>query len=263
MSGDILSVQNMHKYLISLDHKYLIMLCTQVFSEKFYEGKSGSNKIRDTPYIGYDRVYDPNLTEEQKLNDIEKILEEREDDNYFVSKPINSFLECCIRTVISVLRKYIIGKNMNDSNNVSYIKSTVWIILRQFGLRLMYMENLVRILLIIVNGLIRPKYMVVSCKEKQCLYDKDNLTNEKCLRSHIYTCGRAITENFNEEYDEYKESKIIIYDTVSSDEDYMDQESLLMRMTKTGGAISDSNYWKHKYQKYKHKYIELRKNTNK
>ncbi len=133
---------------------------------------------------------------------------------------------------------------LDNSSFIYSLYSIIWDCIRYYGHGHLSTIGFTKFLINQVNEKTRPDYIV-----------------NKCFSQKNYTCGRAL-EKVTEPG---KNTRLVIFGTVSMDDDYMDDQDYENRIipTLTNKYLSnnnndDKNKYYAKYLKYKSKYLELK-----
>jgi hypothetical protein len=236
-------------------------LLKKYFNE-FYGEYSGSNKLHISPV---------ELPIIDIIEDKTKTIKEKNNlcNEYYSSSVCRQDLTLnkssytdILRTIFNNLTKYIDNnkETIYSEKCVNYIYEMLSTVILNYGRHFLYMKNLINFLVIAVNGSTDDKYIIIKCRDvpESCIKDE-------ILQCDFYTCGRAIQKLYNND-----KTKIIIYNTASPDDDYMDIDYLfaegfagqLTDSKESELPIGGSYTYYDKYIKYKNKYIKLKHQKN-
>ena len=141
---------------------------------------------------------------------------------------------------------------LDDGNFIKQFKNCLSQALLQVALYTYNIYEFIPHIIEQLNRITRPNYVVERCNK--------NIKDVQDVHP-LYTCGRAVIEVDPNIIDISRlniksDTKIIIYNTVSSWDDSIDLDQVLV--STGGGHIRGDKYY-HKYIKYKTKYLNLKK----
>ena len=244
--------------------KKLLGMYFNTIKYKDNEGKSltGSHKQKN---FGIDNEYFNKFQENFLIDEgIDEGIEEVDDLKIIIFICIKSLEILCKQIVDSKTGNAIdkFGNQIdgsgniinNDFININIITIYMHIIMVSFGYHYMCIYPLINLIKNTVNNVMGNNYVEIKCR---------GVTEFNSCNMKYYTCGRAITINYNFEK---SNTKIYIHNIMSDvdmdpDEEYIN-EVIKENNILSGGLLTDDNDYYLKYLKYKNKYLNLKKMKN-
>jgi hypothetical protein len=233
--------------------KKLLGMYFNTIKYKDKEGKSLTGPYKHKKFEIDDEYF--NKFQENFL--IDEGIEEMDDLKIIIFICIKSLENLCKQIVNSKSRNEI-DKSGNEINNdfININKITIYmhIIMVSFGYHYMCIYPLINLIKNTVNNVMGNNYVEIKCR---------GVTEFNSCNMKYYTCGRAITINYNFEK---SNTKIYIHN-IMSDVDMDPDEEYINEVIKEnniiyGGLLTDDNDYYPKYLKYKNKYLNLKKMKN-
>lgn len=205
------------------------ILCKQLCGELLKIGNSGLkcnshlySGIKQDEYYGYTEETIQRFDSSNK-NSVEKaffLLKNLPDFSFLY----NEMIQVIINSESSELehRNYQRLQSLFDEPMfINSLYSYLWAILYSYAIKTFTMGSFIILFLRMINTRIRPDYIIQSCKN---ISDTDIVTsdynNDIKINLNKYVCGRALGKILEPN----KKTRLVLYNTISSTNDFMDEE---------------------------------------
>jgi hypothetical protein len=118
--------------------------------------------------------------------------------------------------------RYVFNEILDNTDFINAIYDYIWACMYSYSVVSRNVSNFIKYITELINERTRPNYIIIDCNPEL----KRRGTVE--VDEYIYTCGRALGKVL----DSSKGTRLVIYNTISTENDYMDEDYFNMVKTR-------------------------------